>query len=167
MRLYADTSEKFIQDTVQNQISEKLRLAFFHQFRYQPAQSEINSWRNSLRCMCQVIEYAKLLYHGIILEYQLPLSSRRLDCLICGRDSEGRDNAVVVELKQWQDCQPTESDKLLTFVGGGNREVLHPSVQVHQYKEYLRDVHTAFYDGDTPISLDKHKGTSTKGRSPN
>jgi hypothetical protein len=29
MRLFAGTSEQFLEDTVQNQIAEKLRLAFF------------------------------------------------------------------------------------------------------------------------------------------
>ena len=38
-------------------------------------------------------------------------------------------------------------------MGGTKRDVLHPSVQVGQYKEYLQDYHTAFYEGDTPIDL--------------
>src|SRR5208283_3878625 len=154
MRLYSGSSEQFIQDTIQNQIAEKLKLAFFNYFRYYPSPSEINSWRNSLRATKDIFVMANLYDHGIILEYQLPLSSKRLDCLICGKDRTMRDNAVIIELKQWDKCKEADGDnELSTYVGGGMREVLHPSAQVRQYKMYLEDTHTAFYDGPRPISL--------------
>jgi hypothetical protein len=35
--------------------------------------------------MSQVFQHAELLDHGVILEYQLPMTSRRLDCMICGQ----------------------------------------------------------------------------------
>jgi DUF2075 family protein len=152
MRLYAGTSQQFFQDTVQNQIAEKLKLAFFNYFRYYPSPSEISSWRNSLRAVSQVFQYANLTDHGIILEYQLPLTSRRLDCLICARDAKTKDNAVIIELKQWDKCEAASGDNEITTWVGGKREVLHPSVQVGQYKMYLEDTHTAFHtDGDSII----------------
>jgi hypothetical protein len=154
MRLYAGTSQQFIQDTVQNQIAEKLRLAFFNYFRYYPSPGEINSWKNSLRAVSQVFQYSNLLDHGIVLEYQLPLTSKRLDCIICGKDGNKKDNAVIIELKQWDKCEEaTGENEVITWVGGGKREVLHPSVQVGQYKVYLEDTHTAFNVEDDPIFL--------------
>jgi len=154
MRLYAGTSQQFIEDTFQNQIAEKLRLAFFDYFRYQPSQGEVGSWRNSLRALSQVFQYANLLDHGVILEYQLPLSSLRLDCMICGRDGASTDNAVIVELKQWEKClEAEEENEVSTWVGGARRELLHPSVQVERYKSYLESTHTAFHEGQNPIVL--------------
>ena len=88
MRLYSGTSKQFIQDAIHNQIAEKLKNAFFGYYRYNPSPSEINSWRNSLRSISQVFQHADLLDHGVLLEYQLPLTSRRLDCMICGRDQQ-------------------------------------------------------------------------------
>lgn len=152
MRLYSGTSRQFIEDNVQNQIADKLTDAFFRYFRHAPSPGEKNSWRNSLRAMTLVIQRADLLDQGIMLEYQLPLSSKRLDCLICGRDAEKSDSAVIVELKQWERCAPAEGDRVVTWLGGGNREVLHPSVQVGQYHHYLQDYHTAFYEDD-PVQL--------------
>jgi len=153
MRLFAGSSQQFLQDTIQNQIAEKLRLAFFNHFRYYPSPSEINSWRNSLRAVSQVFQYANLVDQGIILEYQLPLTSKRLDCLICGKDSSAEDNAVIIELKQWDKCEEASGEnEVMTWVGG-KREVLHPSVQVGQYKMYLDDTHTAFYEEKNPIVL--------------
>src|SRR3989338_5601982 len=114
MRLYAGTSAQFIQDTIQNQIAEKLRTSFFGYFRYYPSPAEINSWRNSLRAISQVFQYSNLVDHGVILEYQLPLTSKRLDCLICGKDSMDRDNAVIIELKQWDKCESGDGEDLVS-----------------------------------------------------
>ena len=96
--------------------------------------------------MKDVVQEARLVDHGVIIEYQLPMTSKRLDFMICGKDAHRKDNAVIVELKQWDKCEETESDScVLTIVGKGLREVLHPSVQVQQYALYLKDTHTAFY----------------------
>lgn len=153
MRLYSGTSRQFIDDTVRNQITDKLLNAFLAYYRYRPSVGEINSWRESLQRVSNLFQYANLLDHGVILEYQLPLSSKRLDCLVCGRDSVARDQAIIIELKQWQKCEATDSiNEVLTWVGGGKREILHPSAQVGQYERYLKDVHTAFY-GDNAIEL--------------
>ena len=155
MRLYAGTSRQFIMDSIQNQIADKLKSAFFETFRFNPSPGEVNSWRNSLRAISQVFQYSNLMDHGIILEYQLPLTSRRLDCLITGRDTNNKDNAVIIELKQWEKCSEAEGkNEVITWVGYGEREVLHPSAQVGQYKMFLQDGHSAFYEGDSPVSLD-------------
>lgn len=155
MRLYSGTSTQFIQDTVQNQIAEKLKSAFFNYFRYNPSQAEMQSWRNSLRAICQVFQFTGLLDHGVLLEYQLPLTSKRLDCLICGRNQSNDDYAIIIELKQWDKSENAVGDnEILTWIGGGKREVLHPSVQVGQYQTYLQDTHTAFYKTNNPVNLD-------------
>ena len=147
MRLYSGTSKQFIQDSVLNQIADKLKNAFFDYYRYNPQPNEVNSWRNSLRATAQVIQYSNLLDNGILLEYQLPLSSKRLDCMICGTDNQKQQNAVIIELKQWEKCSSSECDnEVMTYIRGGLREVLHPSAQVNNYKTYLKDCHTAFYD---------------------
>ncbi|MBI5872023.1 DUF2075 domain-containing protein [archaeon] len=154
MRLYSGSSLQFIEDTVHNQIAEKLKSSFFTYFRYYPSPAEVTSWRNSLRAISQVFQYANLLDHGIILEYQLPMTSKRFDCMICGKDENKVDNAIIIELKQWDKCEESECEnEVLTWVGGAKREVLHPSIQVGQYQQYLSDTHTAFYETKKPIIL--------------
>jgi hypothetical protein len=86
VRLYAGHSTHFIRDTTHNQIAEKLKSAFFDYYRYNPSNGEVQSWRNSLRATAQVFEEAGLKDHGVLLEYQLPLTSRRLDCMVTGRN---------------------------------------------------------------------------------
>ncbi|QJW89235.1 DUF2075 domain-containing protein [Spirosoma taeanense] len=149
MRLYSGTTAQFIKDSTLNQIADKLKLAFFNYYRYNPSPNELNSWRNSLRATSQVLQHANLTQNGILLEYQLPLSSKRLDAMICGKDSLGNDNAVILELKQWDHCNDSDgANEVMTFLGGAKRDVLHPSAQVGQYKAYLEDSHTAFYEGN-------------------
>lgn len=136
-------------------MSSLLESEFITQLGRKPSSQEVMSWTNSLLRMSIVLEDAQLLDHGIFLEYQLPSYGNRIDCIICGKDSEGFDNAVIVELKQWSRLELSEydSDKVLVYVAGGNREVLHPSVQVGTYKMYLEGNHTAFYEPPSPISL--------------
>ncbi len=154
MRLYAGSSSQFIRDATRNRVAESLRDAFFDHYRYHPSTGEVASWRNSLRAVSQVFQAAGLTDHGVILEYQLPLTSRRLDCLVTGRSASSGDNAVIIELKQWERCQAAAGEnEVLTWVGGAEREVLHPSSQVGQYKRFLQDGHTAFYGGAAPIGL--------------
>ncbi len=154
MRLYSGSSTQFIDDAVHNQIGDKLKESFFQYFRYNPSPNEVQSWKNSLRAVSQVFDYSGLNDHGVILEYQLPQTSKRLDCMVTGHDQSGNDRAVIIELKQWEKCEESDGEnEVSTWVGGAKREVLHPSVQVGQYKMYLQDLHPAF-EGEGAIQLD-------------
>lgn len=149
MRLYSGTTKSLIEDSTFNRIATKLKDAFFLEFRFQPSTAEVNSWNNSLRAVSQVFQAGGLLDHGVLLELQLPLTSKRLDCLVTGFDRKKRPNAVIVELKQWSGCKGASGkNEVATFVGGNVRDVLHPAVQVGQYMTYLTDCHTAFQGED-------------------
>jgi DUF2075 family protein len=153
MRLYSGTTKSLIEDSVYNRIASKLSDAFFAYYRFRPAPSEVNSWRNSIRAVSQVFQNASLLNNGVILELELPLTSLRLDCLLTGRDEVKVPNAVIIELKQWERCvDGAGSNEVATWVGGALRDRLHPSAQVGQYKSYLEDCHPAF-SGENAIGL--------------
>lgn len=129
MHLYSGLSTDFIRDSATE---------VFRQFRFNPSPSEVNSWRNSLRAVSQVIDDAKLHDHGILLECQLPMTSKRLDCMVTGQDGDRRDSAVIIELKQWDRCGDAGADNLVTTrLGGVERDLLYPSAQVGQYQSYL------------------------------
>jgi phage repressor protein C with HTH and peptisase S24 domain len=153
MRLYAGTSEEFVADSVHNRIADKLRSAYFASYRREASHSEVNSWKNSLRALSQVFQVGGFKGHGVLLEYELPLTSRRLDCLLTGRDDLLNDHAAIIELKQWEKCEQGDAERIVTFVGRNNRDVLHPSVQVGQYRRYLSDYQPAFYEGEAPVGL--------------
>lgn len=153
MRLYFGTTKSLAEDTTFNRIGTKLKNAFFTEFRYQPSVNEVNSWNNSLRALSQVFQFASLTNHGVLLELQLPLTSKRLDCLVTGYTEQKTPNAIVIELKQWGECQRASGkNEVATFVAGRVRDVLHPSAQVGQYLDYLTDCHTAF-QGDDGVEI--------------
>jgi hypothetical protein len=56
----------------------------------------VSSWRNSLRALSQAFQLGSLNDHGVLIEYQLPQTSKRLDCIVTGRDLDRRDQAVIV-----------------------------------------------------------------------
>lgn len=154
MRLYSGSTVQLFEDTARNQIAGKLVGAFVEHFGYKPSESEVKSWQNSLRALTLAFQRSKLEDHGVLLEYKLPMTSRRLDCLVCGHDEPRRPQAVIVELKQWESCDESHGENLMqTWVGGAVRDVLHPSAQAAAYRQYLEDGHTAFYEGESPVGL--------------
>src|SRR5687768_6214239 len=102
MQLYAGSTKQFVQDSIQNQLAQKLVGAWFDYYGSKPSDNERRSWQNSLSKMSQVVQYAGLDDNGVLVEYQLPLSSQRIDCLFTGHDGHREPHAVIVELKQWE-----------------------------------------------------------------
>lgn len=155
MRLYAGSASDFIHLNAENKLVDLLREQFLKQFGYSPSHNEAMSWRNSLFRLSYVMERQNLQDQGVMVEYKLPLSAKRIDVVIYGRDEQQHKQAVIVELKQWEKCEFTEydSDYVLTWVGGGHRSVLHPSIQVGNYLYYLKENNSAFYQEQAPIQI--------------
>lgn len=153
MQLYVGTSKQFVADTTLNQITDKMKEAHFNHYGFRVSPSEASSWNNSLKAMALVVTHAGLDDSGVLLEYQLPMSSRRIDCVFTGHDARDASRAVLVELKQWERCDVADGDYVVTWIGGGNRDVLHPSAQCDHYRAYLQDSHEAFY-GPSAVTLD-------------
>ena len=132
---------------MQHRIAQKLGDSFYDYYRYRANVSEFSSWQNSLQALSTQLTYARLRAQGIILEMQLPLASARLDCLLFGKDTEGTDSSVLIELKQWSHAADSDYDDcVLTVVGKGERALAHPSRQALNYAMYLRDTNSAFAD---------------------
>ena len=149
MELYSGTSVDFIDQTQKNQIAGRIADQFFEHFRYKPNENEVRSWQNSLVRVASVMELGNFRDQGVIVEYQLPLTSKRLDVMITGHGAGGIAGAVVLELKQWDKVKASPIDECVeTFVGGGSRDMLHPSRQAADYQQYLLDTHTTFSGGD-------------------
>ena len=147
MELYTGTTAAFLEDVKNEELAPKLEQRFFDEYRFRPSDGEVRAWRSSLGSMASVISGAALDDHGVLVEYQLPLTSRRLDCMITGH-SVSAPAAVIVELKQWDYVLPSWVDECVrTTVGMRERDVLHPSAQAAGYCRYLIDTNTAFADG--------------------
>ncbi|MEU4697462.1 DNA/RNA helicase domain-containing protein [Nonomuraea dietziae] len=106
-----------------------------------PSPSEITSWRRSLPALARDLADAGLHRVEVLVEYKLPLTSRRADVVLAGvHPRTGDDSYVVVELKQWSRAEPSEMGEHLVLVEGmRGGETLHPAEQVRRYCEYMRD----------------------------
>lgn len=152
MHLYGGTSVDFISDATQNRVASAMEQVFVEHFRFKPGPSEVRSWQHSLRAMATALTTGDFVDHGVLLEWQLPLNSKRLDCMVTGVSEDGRPGAVIVELKQWDEVQASNVEECVTvFMAGRLRDVLHPSKQVGQYQRYLQDVHTTFSNADVAL----------------
>jgi DUF2075 family protein len=146
VQLYSADTKRFLQDVRARTLAAELQQRFFAEYRFAPSDGEVRAWTNSLEAMAQVVEGAGLDDHGVLVEYQLPLTSRRLDCMFTGHAGAAA-SAVIVELKQWDYVLPSWVDECVcTTVGMRERDVLHPSAQVSGYRRYLLDTNTAFAD---------------------
>ena len=98
MRLYSGPSTDFVGDKLHNWIVVTLNGVFFRKYRSDSAPTNVNSWRNSLRSVSLVLRGAKLQDHGIMLESLLPMSSKRLEGMITGREEAGLDSEDILEV---------------------------------------------------------------------
>ena len=89
---------------------------------------------------------------GVAIEYRIPQTSKRIDFILTGKDDESHDTAIIVELKQWSEVEPTPHDGIVaTYLGGSLCESPHPSYQAWTYAALLQDFNEAVYDGDVSI----------------
>ncbi len=139
MRLYEGTTQQFVEDTIQNQIADKLRNSYEDYYGRRVGTGEFSSWTNSLQFVKNLIERNSLLDNMIVLEYELPYANERIDCILFGSGTDAKENVVVIELKQWSNVQDCDIEgNIITVLGGSPRMTAHPSFQVRGYHCYLK-----------------------------
>lgn len=108
------------------------------------ADSEVRSWERSLPVLAEDLREAGLSQVEVLTEYQLPLSSKRVDALLAGvHPRTGDPSYVLVELKQWSQAEVHEDADDLCYVEAyGRHPVLHPGEQVRRYCSFLGDFST-------------------------
>ena len=103
--------------------------------------SEFRAWSNSLGKMSLMLRTSGVSEDcGVLIEYRLPTTSRRIDFIITGHDDKGKANFVIIELKQWSEVEPV-FDKpgiVIANTGGYHKgQTPHPSYQAWSYKLFL------------------------------
>ncbi|MFM8353033.1 MAG: DNA/RNA helicase domain-containing protein [Actinomycetales bacterium] len=106
-----------------------------------PTQGEVRSWRASLPVLVNDVIAAGLPNVEILVEHQLPLTSRRVDAILAGNHPKTKEPSyVLVELKQWGSAENyDDAPGLVRLDAYGHRPVLHPIDQVDGYRQYLLD----------------------------
>lgn len=141
MIVYLENKSIFREDILANRIEEKVREMLKAKAGKSVSESELNSWRNSLRYMDAIVEDAGIPDDtGVAIEFNIPNTSKRIDFILTGKKEDGTRTAVIIELKQWQDARATEKDAIVnTFLGRSNRDTNHPSYQAWSYAALIED----------------------------
>ena len=153
MLAYLATKDQFlldapsIEDKVKNEVKRKLG--------HNVGESEYASWRNSL---------GNAMYHamnttdipgdvGVAIEYRVNGRAFRIDFMLSGKNSAGKESLVIIELKQWTDIQFSDlSEHVRTFLGGGLRDTPHPSYQAWSYLSHLKMYNEYIYDTEVAVN---------------
>lgn len=147
MIIYQNDAIGFCSAVDENTIVNDIELKFQSNYGRKVGVSEKRSWNNSLRFMETILRKSNVPDDcGVLIEYNIPSTSKRIDFIISGHDQGDNANFVIIELKQWDEAGATDKEDIVTaFIGGKVREVPHPSYQAYSYKKYLIDMNEAVY----------------------
>ena len=118
--------------------------------RQPPHPAEVEPWQKSLPALSKVLRDSVFEDSPIFVGLFMPLTNHRCDALLRGRNRQGEDAAVLIELKQWSGLSKSH---LPEHVHVGGRASLHPSVQVEGYADSLLHFHSAFTGDATAFEL--------------
>lgn len=160
MIIFESTCGEFIRlcmskgdDSIQEIISQKMGIT-----RTPFSDSEKRSWENSLPALAEVLAKSTVPKDAEIgIEYQLRIdeggrSKGRIDAIICGLDHEGKESAVIIELKQWSVAYTSDKPWYVNTMGGsGEGDYWHPSYQAANYSGIMENFYA--YVQDSPVIL--------------
>ncbi|WP_019204336.1 DUF2075 domain-containing protein [Tsukamurella sp. 1534] len=115
--------------------------------------AEQRAWSNSLPKLAADLRQGGLGDVEMLIEYKLPLTSRRADVVLAGmHPGTGAPSYVVVELKQWSSATAFEDDPNLVSVPHIGGPLLHPGAQVAGYCEYIGDFARVLRDHEDALA---------------
>ncbi len=141
MILYQGTAKEFSDSVELNQIISKLEVLFREKLGRNIPEAEKSAYINSLGFMERAVRRSGIAGDcGVLVEYVIPLTSKRIDFFIAGENETGNKNIIIIELKQWQTAEATECDAIVrTLLNRSIRDTTHPSYQAQSYKLFLSD----------------------------
>lgn len=153
MIVYQSTKRGFLHDVLSNEIDTKIHDAFFTHLGRHTSSSEVSSWKNSMMYMNNVLLDPEISSTaGISIEFQVPLTSKRIDFIITGLNEQKEQQVIIVELKQWSNATLTNKDAIVrTWLHNAEVETAHPSYQAWSYAALIESFNQNVQDNN--ISL--------------
>lgn len=152
MIVYSDSVKNFCDNVTF--ISDILNNRFKELFHKYSNSSEIDSWKNSLKYFSSILSETTIPDEcTITLEYNIPLTSNRIDLILTGFNNK-KPVIFVFEFKQWQYVNDVpESDYLVqTILNGNIQEVIHPGYQVWSYSEIIKNYNEYIQINDIEVN---------------
>ncbi len=148
MIVYQSTKEGFLADVLNNEIDTKINQAFFEHLGRHTSPNEVLSWTNSMLHISNVLMDQEIAADtGISIEFQIPLTSQRIDFIITGLNEHQKEQVIIIELKQWSSAQLTDKDAMVrTRFQHGETETVHPSYQAWSYAALIESYNQTVRD---------------------
>ena len=148
MIIFSSSVAEFKEAVDDNKIALNIEAAYKEKLGKRPTNSEWRSWNNSMQFMERIIRNSKISDDcGVMIEYNIPATSKRIDFIVAGQDERANRNFIIVELKQWQEAFATEKEDIVrTSINGAVRETTHPSYQAWSYRQFIMDMNKGVYD---------------------
>lgn len=148
MIVYQSTKQGFRDDVFSNEIDKKILEAYKIHLGRSTSANETLSWKNSMSYMDRIMEDPDIPADaGISIEFQIPLTSKRIDFIITGLNEVQQEQVVIIELKQWSSAELTDKDALVkTRFQHGVSETAHPSYQAWSYATLIKDYNQTVRD---------------------
>ena len=149
MIVYRADKQQFVHDAHTHDIEDHVAAAYLSATGRRVARAELRSWRESLNSMARVLNDPTIPADaGVAIEYTIPQTAKRVDFILSGRTAQDEPRVVIVELKQWETARATDKDGIVvTHLGGGPREMSHPSYQAWSYAALLEGFNEAVHEG--------------------
>lgn len=153
MIVYQSTKSGFLNDVLSNNISDIIHSAYYERLGRHTSQNEVNSWTNSMLYMNNILSDTKIPDSaGISIEFQIPLTSKRIDFIITGLDNFKNEQVIIIELKQWSKAQLTDKDAIIkTRFQHGDTETAHPSYQAWSYASMIYNFNSTVQDDNITL----------------
>lgn len=152
MIVYNANKGQFVQDVRTNVIATKILDLIREKGLNAGQDREFAAWQNSMQFMRNIVDDQDIDDDvQIAIEYNIPQTSKRVDFIIIGANENGKDNIVIVELKQWTKAEVVDDDmhfSVRTYVGNDNRIVCHPSYQAYSYSRFINNYSQFVHDQD-------------------
>jgi len=154
MVVYHAKKSTFIDDVLDGDIESKIHQEYFDKLGRRTSDNEVKSWKNSMMYMSNVVSDPDIPADSeISIEFQIPLTSKRIDFIITGQNEEQKDHVVIVELKQWSSASMTDMDGLVqTRFQHGVANTAHPSYQAWSYARTIENFNQTVYDENITLT---------------
>ena len=150
MIVYNADKRQFVEDVKANVIAPKILELIRERGLNAGQEREFAAWHNSMKFMRDIVDDDQIDDEvQIAIEYNIPQTSKRIDFIIIGANGEGRENIVIVELKQWTKAEVVDDEMhycVRTFVANDNRIVCHPSYQAYSYSRFISNYSQVIQD---------------------
>lgn len=149
MIVYDGLKVDFMNDVRDNLVCNKIYNQYQKYFG-RTTDAQMRAWQNSMQYMRNILDSNEIPDDcGVAIEYNIPMTSKRIDFILTGENETGTKTVVIVELKQWDDCESVDNEDgvVKTFVGGGVRKVAHPSYQAMSYAFFINNYNVATQNG--------------------